>query len=59
MITKALQSAVASAEFTEKMRANYVTPLYLNPQEFAAALRQEDRYWAAKFKEPAFSALKE
>lgn len=58
-LTRALQSAVASAEFVEKMRANYVTPHYLNPAEFAAVLRQEDRYWSGKFLLPEFRALKE
>jgi tripartite-type tricarboxylate transporter receptor subunit TctC len=58
-LAKALQTAVSAEDFQSKMRNGFTTPLYLNPAEFAAALAQEDKYWAAMFARPEFKSLKE
>jgi tripartite-type tricarboxylate transporter receptor subunit TctC len=58
-LSSALQAAVQSKEFVEKMRSNYVTAHHMNPKDFAEALRQEDTYWGAMLAKPEFRALKE
>ncbi len=55
----ALKAAVQSAEFIEKMRSNFVTPLYLTPEEFTKALLDEERFWSALLNRPEMRALKE
>ena len=55
----ALKAAVQSADFIDKMRSNFVTALYLNPEEFTKALLEEERYWSALLNRPELRSLKE
>ena len=57
-LAKALQVSM-NEEFQSKMRGSFITPHYLNPQEFAAALDKENKYWQGMFARPEFKSLKE
>ena len=58
-LAKALQVSMRDEEFVTRMRNSFITPHYLNPAEFAAALEQESRYWQGMFARPEFRSLKD
>jgi tripartite-type tricarboxylate transporter receptor subunit TctC len=58
-LSDALRNAVQSAEYVDRMRSNFVTALYLGPEDFGKALREEERYWGELLKRPELSSLKE
>ena len=58
-LVAALKTAVQSPEFIDKMRSNFVTALYMTPQQFAQALKDEEKYWAGLLNRPELRGLKE
>lgn len=58
-LANSLKVAVQGKEFIDKMRASYITPLYLDSGGFVDALRQEEKYWSSMLNSPEFQALVE
>ena len=58
-LTDALKTAVTSPEFIEKMRSSSVTALHMTPDQFAQAIRDEEKYWGAMLSRPELRGLKE
>jgi tripartite-type tricarboxylate transporter receptor subunit TctC len=58
-LVAALKTAVQSPEFIDKMRSNFVTALYMTPQQFAQALKDEEKYWVGLLNRPELRSLKE
>lgn len=58
-LTNALKTAVMSQDFVEKMRSNFVTALYMTPEQFAQAMRDEEKYWVGLLNRPELRDLRE
>ena len=58
-LVSAMKTAVQSPEFIDKMRSNSVTALYMTPQQFSQALKDEEKYWVGLLNRPELRGLKE
>lgn len=58
-LVAALKTAVESPEFIDKMKSNFVTSLYMTPERFAQALREEESFWVGLLKRPELRSLVE
>ncbi|MEI6468393.1 MAG: tripartite tricarboxylate transporter substrate binding protein [Betaproteobacteria bacterium] len=56
-LSNALTMATQNKEYIEKMRANYVTTLYLDSTRFSEALSHENSYWSEMLNRKEFREL--